>query len=180
LAAEIGLSVLQNNPKTATLGIGGNIGDVVDIMRRAVSYLDACDGIDILKISPLYKTPPWGLEDQDWFINACLLISCTLPPKKLLAACQSIEKKLHRKRNIRWGPRTIDIDILTLEGFTSSDPALTVPHPRMHERAFVLVPLADIAPDLMVSGKTVSDWQKTVDCSDIERLETVLVSTPHS
>lgn len=156
---------------TATLGIGGNIGDVVDTMHKALDILQGEAGIEIIAVSPLYKTPPWGFEDQDWFINACLVISCALSPSELLETCLATEKVLNRKRDVRWGPRTIDIDILTIDGFSSDDSHLTVPHPRMLERAFVLVPLADIAADMMVSGKAVSRWLDTVDHSDIEKLD---------
>jgi 2-amino-4-hydroxy-6-hydroxymethyldihydropteridine diphosphokinase len=140
-------------------------------MRKALDLLQATAGIDIIEVSPLYKTPPWGLKDQDWFINACLSVSCTLAPHKLLETCLETEQKLHRKRDIRWGPRTIDIDILTFDGFASDEPKLTIPHPRMVERAFVLVPLNDIAPDLMVLGKSVSQWFDRIDQAGIEKLQ---------
>ncbi len=156
--------------KKATLGIGGNIGDVVETMRRALDYLEAQQGLKIEKISRLYKTPPWGVVDQDWFINACVSIDCEVSPQKLLEHCLAAELSLKRQRTIRWGPRTIDIDVLTFQGFSSDEPALTVPHPRMLERAFVLVPLCDIAPDLEISGKRAHDWLAKIDKSEIEML----------
>ncbi len=153
------------------LGIGGNIGDVVSTMGKALDYLQARPGIDIVQISPLYKTPPWGIEDQDWFINACAEVSCTLSPVELLEQCLAAEKHLNRERTLRWGPRTIDIDVLTFEGYSSDEPSLTVPHPRMLERAFVLVPLADIAPGLEVSGHSVSHWLQTVEQGKITKIK---------
>ncbi len=144
--------------KSVTLGLGGNIDDVVDTLRKALDQLQALEKVDIVQVSPLYKTPPWGFESQNWFINACVEISTSLQPLTLLEQCQTIETALHRKRTLRWGPRTIDIDILTFEDFLSGDEVLTVPHPRMLERAFVLVPLADIVPAQVISGKSVATW----------------------
>ncbi len=164
-------SPFADSDHTATLGIGGNIGDVVNTMRKALDVLAATDGLKITSISPLYKTPPWGVEDQDWFVNACLMVSCRFSPQNLLSACFATELFLKRKREKRWGPRNIDIDVLTFNGFSSDDPVLTIPHPRMLERAFVLVPLNDIAADMHVSGKPVSHWLGRIDHSEIEKLE---------
>ena len=160
----------RNPPKSATLGLGGNIGDVVATMRKALDKLQAHSELDIVKISSLYKTPPWGIEDQDWFVNACVEITTTLSPHELLEQCLATEKHLKRKRTLRWGPRTIDIDVLTFENYESDETKLTVPHPRMLERAFVLVPLAEIAPELMVQGHSVQHWLCGVEQSDIEKI----------
>jgi len=153
------------------LGIGGNIGDVATTMGKALDYLQAQPGIKVVQISSLYKTPPWGIKDQAWFINACVEVVCELSPVQLLDQCLAAEKHLKRQRTLRWGPRTIDIDVLTFEGFASDEPSLTVPHPRMLERAFVLVPLADIAPDLEVSGHTVAYWLQKVEQGEIIKIE---------
>ena len=139
-------------------------------MRRALDRLQAHPGMEIVKISSLYKTPPWGIEDQDWFVNACVEITSTLPPHQLLEQCLATEKHLKRERTIRWGPRTIDIDVLTFEDYKSNETKLTVPHPRMLERAFVLVPLAEIAPDLMVQGHSVQNWLDKVEQGEIENI----------
>ncbi len=157
--------------KTAFLGLGGNIGDVVATMRGALDYLHGQQGFAVVNISPLYKTPPWGFEDQDWFVNGCVSVSCTLPPMALLEACLAAEAHLHRVRTVRWGPRTIDIDVLIYDGFASDDEVLTVPHPRMLERAFVLKPLADIAPALKISAKTIAEWLECSDQAGIEKLD---------
>ena len=164
--------------KTATLGLGGNIGDVVDTLQKALVRLHGIDGIEIVQVSPLYKTPPWGITSQNWFVNGCVEVATTLLPEQLLENCQAIENALHRKRTLRWGPRTIDIDILTFSGFASEDEHLSIPHPRMLARAFVLVPLADIVPDLLILGKPVSHWCDAVDQTGIERLDTELSVKP--
>ncbi len=161
----------SNLLKSATLGLGGNIGDVVSTMRKALDKLQAQSGLDIVKISSLYKTPPWGIEDQDWFVNACVEVATTLSPHQLLEQCLTTEKHLKRKRTLRWGPRTIDIDLLTFENYESDETKLTVPHPRMLERAFVLVPLAEIAPELIVSGHSVQHWLGSVEQADIEIID---------
>jgi 2-amino-4-hydroxy-6-hydroxymethyldihydropteridine diphosphokinase len=160
----------RNLSKSATLGLGGNIEDVVSTMRKALDKLQAHSSLDIVKISSLYKTPPWGIEDQDWFVNACVEISCTLSPHELLEQCLATEKHLKRERTLRWGPRTIDIDVLTFDNYESSEPKLTVPHPRMLERAFVLVPLAEIAPNLKISGHSVQCWLESVEQDKIEKI----------
>ncbi len=139
-------------------------------MRKALDKLQAHSELDIVKISSLYKTPPWGIEDQDWFVNACVEITTTFSPHELLELCLATEKHLKRKRTLRWGPRTIDIDVLTFENYESDETKLTVPHPRMLERAFVLLPLAEIAPELMVQGHSVQHWLGGVEQSDIEKL----------
>jgi len=156
---------------SATLGLGGNIGDVAHTMGKALDLLQAVYGLNISQISSLYKTPPWGIKNQDWFVNACFEISTTLSPHQLLEHCLAVELQLKRVRTLRWGPRTIDIDVLTFEGYSSDEPKLTVPHPRMLERAFVLVPLCEIAPKLQVSGKTIENWVKEADRSGIEKIE---------
>ncbi len=157
--------------KFATLGLGGNIGDVVATMRKALDRLQAHSGLDIVKISSLYKTPPWGFKDQDWFVNACVEVVSTLSPHELLEQCLATEKHLKRKRTLRWGPRTIDIDVLTFENYESDEAKLTVPHPRMLERAFVLVPLADIAPELIVSGHSVQHWLEGIERDEINKID---------
>ena len=141
-------------------------------MRKALDRLQAQPDLDIIKISSLYKTPPWGIEDQDWFVNACVEVVCIMSPHQLLEQCLAVEKHLKRKRTLRWGPRTIDIDVLTYDNYISDETKLTVPHPRMLERAFVLVPLAEIAPELMVSGHSVQHWLEGVERSEIEKLKT--------
>lgn len=120
------------------------MGDRLANIERAIKLIGDTDGIEILKISYLYETEPVGYEDQDCFYNICLLIATELGPHDLLKAVRKVEQKLHRKRIIRWGPRTMDVDIITYGDETVDDEDLTVPHPRYLERAFVLVPMNDI------------------------------------
>ena len=154
------------------LGLGGNLGDVRQAMSSALEMLDAEGSISVLQVSAIYKTPPWGLEDQPWFLNCCAQIETDLTPEQLLEVCQTAERAGNRVRDIRWGPRTIDIDILVYEGVDQVEQRLTIPHPRMLERAFVLVPLAEIAPQLMVAGKNVSDHAGSIDSTGVEEVET--------
>lgn len=141
------------------------------MIGRAVDALDAMDRISVTARSSLYATPPWGVEDQPDFVNACALVETDLAPLDLLAACKDLEVALGRAPGARWGPRLIDIDVLWMEGVSLERERLTLPHPRMTERAFVLVPLAEIAPELVVSGRTVAEWVGGVEAGEISRLE---------
>ena len=128
----------------AILSIGSNMGDKRGNIEQAVRLLDSCKGIEVLKVAGLYETEPVGYEDQDYFYNTCVLIKTSLEPEALLNATQKIENDLLRKRTIRWGPRTIDIDIIFYGDITMDTKRLTIPHPRYEERAFVLVPMMDL------------------------------------
>ncbi len=162
------MSVLA--PIEALLGLGGNIGDVVENMRSALTILGETEGIKIHTVSELYKTPPWGVVDQPWFLNCCARIECELSPHKLLEKCLDTEKQLKRVRDQRWGPRTIDIDVLAFGNVQLDEDDLTIPHPRMIERPFVLVPLADVAGDVILKGRTVLDWAKANPDERMEKL----------
>jgi len=152
----------------AALGLGGNLGDPPATMARALRLLNERRDTKVIGVSRLFRTPPWGKTDQAWFYNACAIVETALAPQPLLEACLTIERQLKRVREERWGPRTIDIDVLTHGDFTSKEPVLTVPHPRMTERGFVMVPLADIAPELTVEGRTIKDWTERADTAGIE------------
>jgi len=154
--------------RRATLGLGGNIGDPAHAMAEALRALDLRADCRVLAVSRLYRTPPWGKTDQDWFFNACALIETTLAPEPLLDICLGIERDMKRERIERWGPRTIDIDVLTYEGVEQAGGRLELPHPRMTERGFVLMPLADVAPSLMVEGRPVTAWLEAADVAGIE------------
>ena len=153
---------------SSALGLGGNIGDPRASMSSALRLLDRTERVDVRAVSRLYRTPPWGKTDQDWFFNSCALIDTELQPHALLDVCLGVERTLKRERRERWGPRIIDIDVLTYSDRSVREEGLTIPHPHMHERAFVLLPLLDIAPDLKVSGKTVSEWARQADGAGIE------------
>ena len=130
--------------QTAYLSLGSNMGDRDENLIRAIVLLNETNGIDVTACSDVYETEPVGYSDQDFFLNLCLKIETTLDAYELLKVVSSIELKLHRVRLFANGPRTMDIDILLFDDMVSDDPKLTIPHPRMYERAFVLCPLKDI------------------------------------
>lgn len=132
--------------QTCYLSLGSNLGDRQLNIRTAIERLDAHPEIVVTQVSRLYETAPVGYVDQPDFYNCCIELQTTLSPHNLLKMTRSTEVELGRQRDIRWGPRTIDIDILLIEQQVMDTDDLTVPHPRMDERAFVLLPLADIAP----------------------------------
>ena len=136
----------------ATLALGTNLGDRVGNIEEAIRRLTADGSVRLVKRSGLYRSAPWGVTDQDWFVNACISIDTDLSPRELLERCQAVENGMGRVRTRHWGPRIIDVDILTFGDFKISEPDLVVPHPLIGERAFVLVPLKDIAPDLTING----------------------------
>lgn len=153
----------------AALGLGGNLGDPVHAMAEALRALDAHAECHVRAVSPVYRTPPWGKTDQADFFNAAALVETRLAPEALLDLCLSIERDMKRVRTERWGPRTIDIDVLTYAGRESMGERLVLPHPRMTERAFVLMPLCDIAPDLAVNGRSIAEWLAESDRTGIVR-----------
>lgn len=152
----------------AALGLGGNIGDPVRAMAEALTALDRRDDCTVLDVSKLYRTPPWGKTDQAWFFNACALVSTTLPPEALLDACLGIEREMKRERIERWGPRTIDLDVLTYGDLKLHTDRLELPHPRMTGRGFVMMPLSDIAAEMVVDGRPVKAWLAEADIAGIE------------
>jgi 2-amino-4-hydroxy-6-hydroxymethyldihydropteridine diphosphokinase len=156
----------------AFIALGGNVGDVRATFDQAVAIL--CDSSDVrlLARSSDYRTPPWGVTDQPPFINAVIAVSTTLSPHALLSGAQACERALGRDRaqERHWGPRTIDLDILAYDDLIQSDATLTLPHPHLFERAFVLVPLAEIASDRVIAGIRVGDALKRVDTAGIEKL----------
>lgn len=149
--------------RAAYLSLGANLGNREETLREAVRRLAVADGVKTLAVSSLYETEPWGKKDQPSFLNIAVSLQTTLSPEELLALTQAVETELGRVRHERWGPRTIDVDILHIEGVERNSPTLMLPHLYMTERAFVLVPLAEIAPDLIVKGRTVEEWRKLAD-----------------
>jgi 2-amino-4-hydroxy-6-hydroxymethyldihydropteridine diphosphokinase len=156
----------------AWLALGGNVGDSRTILDRAVKQL--CEGkeVRLTARSSDYRTPPWGFQYQPPFINLCIAVETALSPRDLLARAQAVELQLGRDpaHEKRWGPRTADIDIIAYGRLAVHELGLTVPHPRLFDRAFVLLPLAEIAPDLVVGGRKVSEAAAAVDTAGIERL----------
>lgn len=149
------------------IGLGGNLGDPRSAMASAIRALDKADGLELVAVSSLYRTPPWGKTDQPDFLNAVAELRCRLEPRQLLDLCLQTERSLKRERRERWGPRIIDIDILAFGDREVAEPGLEIPHPRIADRAFVLVPLAEIAGDFVIAGKSVSAMLEAADTSGI-------------
>ncbi|GAB3116419.1 2-amino-4-hydroxy-6-hydroxymethyldihydropteridine diphosphokinase [Streptomyces calidiresistens] len=143
-----------HNPQRAVLSLGSNLGNRLETLQGAIDALEDTPGVRVKAVSPVYETEPWGVEpgSQQSYFNAVVLLRTTLPPSSLLERAHAIEEAFERTRDERWGPRTIDVDIVAYQGVISDDPVLTLPHPRAHERAFVLVPWHDIEPDGEVPG----------------------------
>jgi len=158
-------------PFDAILALGSNIGNRVENIEEAIRKLGADGAIKIVQRSGLYRTAPWGVTDQDWFVNGCVGVKTALSPHELLKRCQAVEDAMGRVRTRHWGPRIIDVDILAIDSRRICDPDLVVPHPLIAERAFVLVPLKDIAPSLTLDGKSLDTMLHAVDASDVIPME---------
>ncbi|MBM3150666.1 MAG: 2-amino-4-hydroxy-6-hydroxymethyldihydropteridine diphosphokinase [Chloroflexi bacterium] len=156
---------------TIYLALGSNLGDRLANLQAAMAALPP--SVVIRRVSPIYETPPWGVTDQPAFLNMALAGETNLPPLALLAHLKALETGLGRLPSVRYGPRRIDMDILFYDDLLLDDPALTLPHPRLHERAFVLVPLADLAPDFVHPrlGKTVAELLAECEATGIERFD---------
>jgi 2-amino-4-hydroxy-6-hydroxymethyldihydropteridine diphosphokinase len=139
-------------PERALLGLGSNLGDRLANLQAAVDLLDRRPGVRVLRSSRVYETDPVGGPPQPEYLNAVVETETSLEPRELLTACLDVEHELGRVRAEGWGPRTIDVDVLTFDERTIDEPDLVVPHPRMHERAFVLVPLTELTADPMLPG----------------------------
>jgi len=135
---------------TAFLSLGSNLGNRIEFLEEALKQLEANYPIKVVNVSSIYETDPVGYEDQDLFLNMVAQINTNLSPIELLDACQKTELELGRKREIRWGPRTIDLDILLYNDENMIMDRLVIPHPRMHERSFVAIPLLEICPNIML------------------------------
>lgn len=154
----------------AFLGLGSNLGDRAAMLRAAVTALDATHGVRVTRISSLYETPPWGPVPQGPYLNACIAIETSLSPREVLDLGLAIERDHGRERAVRWGPRTLDIDLLLYGNEAIDEDGLIVPHPRMAERAFVLVPLAEIAPELVVAGRAIPDILTEIETDEIRKI----------
>src|ERR1700755_992550 len=154
------------------IALGGNVGDVRATFKKAIAHIWGMTQAVLRARSSDYATPPWGEENQPRFINACIEIETSLDPHALLFTLHKIEQKFGRDRlkETRWGPRSLDLDLIAYDDVRLDKPELTLPHPRLFERAFVLVPLAEIAPDRMVAGHRVRDALAQLSTDGIVRL----------
>lgn len=158
---------------TAYVGLGSNLSDPAERVRGALNDLAGLPRTRLRAASRLYRTPPWGVEDQPEFINAVAALETGLAPAELLASLQSLERKAGReRRGEKWGPRVLDLDILLFGDTVREDSRLTLPHPRMHQRAFVLVPLLELEPNIEIPGRgPAADALRKLDVSGVRLLE---------
>ena len=156
----------------ALIALGGNVGDVRATFVKAIANICGMAQAALKARSSDYATPPWGEEQQDPFVNACIEIDTSLDPHALLFVLHKVEQKFGRDRGRerRWGPRTIDLDLIAYDNVSIDKPELTLPHPRLFKRAFVLVPLAEIAPDRVIRGRRVDEALADLSTEGIERL----------
>jgi 2-amino-4-hydroxy-6-hydroxymethyldihydropteridine diphosphokinase len=159
------------SPVEIGLGLGSNIGDKPANIRRALALLEARKAVEIMAVSSIYRTAPWGYLDQDAFANACALARTRLSPAALLAEAKAIEAEMGREKTIRWGPRLIDIDILFYGDLPLAEPDLILPHKELFNRAFVLVPLAEIAPELRIGGRLVREAAAELNDGSVRKWE---------
>ena len=157
---------------SALIALGGNVGDVRDTFSKAIANICGMTQAALVARSSDYGTPPWGDEAQPPFVNACIEIETRLDPHSLLSTLHRIERKFgrDRARERHWGPRTLDLDLLAYDDVRLARGELILPHPRLFERAFVLVPLAEIAPDRVIAGRRVRDALAGLSTDGIERL----------
>ncbi|MFC7966342.1 2-amino-4-hydroxy-6-hydroxymethyldihydropteridine diphosphokinase [Streptomyces cinereoruber] len=143
-----------SNPRWAVLALGANLGNRLETLQGAVDALADTPGLRVKAVSPVYETEPWGVDpgSQPSYFNAVALVKTSLPPSSLLERAHAVEEAFHRVREERWGPRTIDVDIVAYADVVSDDPVLTLPHPRAHQRAFVLAPWHDVDPEAQLPG----------------------------
>lgn len=164
------------------LGLGSNLGNRLTTLQISLDCLNQSETVRLIRVSPVYETVPVGGPEQPDYLNAAAEIVTESEPNELLRICNEIENKLGRTRSIQWGPRTLDIDILLYGGEYIQTDMLTIPHPHMHERAFVLKPLADIAPQAVhpVSGKTIDELLGYLDCSGVRKLDKYILQVYHN
>ncbi|EMS35839.1 2-amino-4-hydroxy-6-hydroxymethyldihydropteridine diphosphokinase [Candidatus Liberibacter americanus] len=158
---------IRQDHDIVAIGIGSNIGNKKQYIVQALRLINDHKDCEILSVSRLYQTPPWGKKDQDLFLNAAALIKTQIMPNEFLDILLSIENNLNRKRDQLWGARTIDLDILLFGNLECITDRLTIPHPYITKRGFVIVPLADIAPHIVINGLFVKEWLFRIDTSNI-------------
>lgn len=153
------------------IGLGSNMGNRSDYLRNGLAQIEDLDEIRVEKISSIYETEPVGYLNQEKFLNCVVQLKTSMPPLRLLAAVKEIEKKQNRRQKARWGPRTLDLDILFYGSFRMNLPELTIPHPEAHKRRFVMVPLCEISPDFKPFAGTKTISQLLNECQDRATVE---------
>jgi 2-amino-4-hydroxy-6-hydroxymethyldihydropteridine diphosphokinase len=170
-----------SNPRRAVLSLGSNLGNRLETLQGAVDALEDTPGVRVKAVSPVYETGPWGVDpdSQPSYLNAVVVLKTTLPPSSLLERAQAIEEAFHRVRAERWAPRTLDIDVVAYADQVSDDPWLTLPHPRAHERAFVLAPWHDVEPDAQLPGRgAVTDLLAATATGEVEPRQDLQLRLP--
>jgi 2-amino-4-hydroxy-6-hydroxymethyldihydropteridine diphosphokinase len=169
---------VKPSARSVVLALGSNLGDRRGILQGCVDAIAGIPEVRVVAVSPVYETAPVGGPLQPDYLNAVLLVRTTLPSRALLDQLHQIEAAFSRVRGVRWGPRTLDIDIITVDGEVSADPALTLPHPRAHERAFVLAPWHDVDPQAVLPGHgKVAELLAASDTSGLRRSDQELLVT---
>ena len=153
------------------LGLGTNIDDRLNYLNQALKILNSHSDIKVSKKSKVYETKAWGYTEQADFLNMCIEIETNLEPNDLLHVCQDVERKLNRERKIRWGPRTIDVDILFFNDIILQEENLEIPHPRIKERAFVLIPLIDLNNKLKIDNVSIDEYLKSLTTEEREEVK---------
>lgn len=151
----------------AAIGLGSNVGDKRANIVRAIELLTADGAVRLVSRSRDYRSAPWGVLEQDWFVNAAITVTTELSARQLLERCQSVENEMGRVRMQKWGPRLIDVDVLTYKDQVIDEPDLKVPHPLIAERGFVVVPLKEVAPGLIIRGRPLPEMEAKLDTSDL-------------
>jgi 2-amino-4-hydroxy-6-hydroxymethyldihydropteridine diphosphokinase len=166
-------AITERAPVIAYLGLGANLGDPRRQLSEALKRLNAADEVEVTRVSTFYRNPPLGPENQPWYVNAAARVRTRLGPEELLRLLQQVEAALGRVRGEHWGPRRLDLDLLLYNGEVIFAPDLVVPHPEMHRRGFVLVPLAEIAPQAWhpVLGKSAGDLLAELNPADREAVQ---------
>jgi 2-amino-4-hydroxy-6-hydroxymethyldihydropteridine diphosphokinase len=159
-------------PRRVVLALGSNLGDRLENLQGALDALFDAPGLGFRAVSPVYETRPVGGPEQPSYLNAVISVDTALPARTILDRAHGVEEAFQRAREVRWGPRTLDVDLIVVDGEISDDPGLTLPHPRAHERAFVLAPWHDIEPDAEIPGRgRVADLLGAVGLDGVRRAD---------
>jgi 2-amino-4-hydroxy-6-hydroxymethyldihydropteridine diphosphokinase len=169
---------MASDAQRVVLSLGSNLGDRLDNLQRAVDTLFEAPGLNFVALSPVYETTPVGGPEQPDYLNIVIVAESRIAPEALLERAQGIEESMDRIREVRWGPRTLDIDIVAVDGTIADAPGLTLPHPRAHERAFVLVPWRDVDADATLPHGKITDLISAVDHQGVRRRDDLTLHPP--